>query len=57
MDGADRRMSRRAALQPGEHAREGTPDPVRQPLVHLVRVDAADVVCLEDRLVDHGRGA
>ena len=37
-----------------EHPREPAPDPVREVLVHLVGVDAADVVGLEDRLVHDG---
>jgi len=47
----------RRALEVGQHARKATPDPVRERLVHLVRVEAPDVVGLEDRRVCHGAGA
>ena len=53
----DAQLGGRRALQIGEHAGKAAPDPVREPLVHLVRIEAADVVGLEDRGVDHGAGA
>src|SRR5918999_3610249 len=43
----------RNVLEVRQHAGEAPADAVREPLVHLVRVEAANVVCLEDGLVDH----
>jgi len=47
----------RSALELRQNTWKASPDPVGEPLVHLVGVGAPDVVGLEDRLVDHGAGA
>jgi hypothetical protein len=45
--------SSRAALEIREHLSEDPSEPVVEPLIHLVRVGAADVVRLEDPQIGH----
>ena len=49
----DAQLGGRLAAQVGQHAREGAPEQVGDPAVHLLAVDAPNVVCLEDRRIDH----